>query len=857
MAIVGMHRSGTSMVAHILSEAGLYLGSPDVLYPGTSDNPNGYWEHIGFHRVNESVLAELGGGWDNPPAVPERWRDDSRLRHFTDEAERLVGEFDGKDPWGWKDPRTSLTLSLWIDLIPDLRVLVCVRNPLEVALSLNRRGMFSYSTGLALWRTYNERILDASSAENLIVTDYSAYFPEPTAELRRVLSLLDFTVPPQKLEAAAAVHRGSLRHGRYDVQDLSEARVAPDIVEFYTWLRAQAGERKASARAPRPSTAAGPPGRLVDERAVEADLTRRHVRALEEEVGRLHELATSRGEELSQAQAREAELVREIGLLRERVEGQERVIERMSDLHESFYMLETAVVESSPGGAETYARQLRWIKEVVRRETPVGAALAVVSRGDERLAGLYGRRVLHFPQTGDGIPAGRHPASGLAAIAHLEAVRARGADYFLLPALELWWLDHYPELRRHLSGRYREVARESGACLLFALNGPLDARTRGRRDALELADAVRVEVGRAPSVLDWDSGIGLADALPGTSILAETPENGLPYPDGSVDVVALAQPAPGASAEAERVASAAVIAFPVDADGDGAVQLRLKELPMSALELRGVAIVVTCPGGGPEAESCLAALDETLPREFGGEILLVEGAPTGATADALRRFAEGRERATVVERPTAGGPLEAANLGAKAASEDTLVFLGDGTLPLPGWLRPLLEALRDQPHAGAVGGRLVFPDGSLFEAGGAVFSDGSALRFGHGEPNPEGALFDHVRKVDYCSRLLLATPRRLFLELGGFHERYAADVFADVDYCLSLRRRGTHVYFQPLSSAVRLVAGDTDGSARGRVQEPDPSFVKRWRPTLEDQPGRPEAFDIDALHALAAGRAEF
>src|SRR5207237_264153 len=83
--------------------------------------------------------------------------------------------------WGWKDPRTSLTIPLWLELVPDLRVVVCLRNPLDVALSLRKRGMFSYSSSLLLWLEYNERLLDGVPAKQLLVTDYDTYFPEPKA----------------------------------------------------------------------------------------------------------------------------------------------------------------------------------------------------------------------------------------------------------------------------------------------------------------------------------------------------------------------------------------------------------------------------------------------------------------------------------------------------------------------------------------------------------------------------------------------------------------------------------------------------------------------------------------------------
>ena len=125
---------------------------------------------------------------------------------------------------------------------------------------------------------------------------------------------------------------------------------------------------------------------------------------------------------------------------------------------------------------------------------------------------------------------------------------------------------------------------------------------------------------------------------------------------------------------------------------------------------------------------------------------------------------------------------------------------------LPGWLGPLVGVLHERGDAGAVGGRLLLPDGSLEEAGGTVFSDASALRFGFGEADPEAGLFDYVHPVDFCSGLL-ATPRELFLELDGFDGRFSSYLCSVIDYCFALRARGLRVYVQPASTAVHLETG--------------------------------------------------
>ena len=80
------------------------------------------------------------------------------------------------EPWGFKDPRTCLTAAYWLDLQPDLRFIVCVRHPLEVALSLKRRNQNSYSLGLALWERYYRSVLDLVPADRRIVTHYDTFF---------------------------------------------------------------------------------------------------------------------------------------------------------------------------------------------------------------------------------------------------------------------------------------------------------------------------------------------------------------------------------------------------------------------------------------------------------------------------------------------------------------------------------------------------------------------------------------------------------------------------------------------------------------------------------------------------------
>ena len=142
------------MVARLLAVCGVFLGSETDLLPAAADNKEGFWEHREFLRLDEAILQALGGAWDRPPAVEPGWETRPELLPLAAEASDLVRSFAGRDPWGWKDPRAALTLPFWTRLLPGLKVVVCVRNPLDVARSLARRGYTSHLFGLDLWLDY-------------------------------------------------------------------------------------------------------------------------------------------------------------------------------------------------------------------------------------------------------------------------------------------------------------------------------------------------------------------------------------------------------------------------------------------------------------------------------------------------------------------------------------------------------------------------------------------------------------------------------------------------------------------------------------------------------------------------------
>ena len=232
IAVAGMHRSGTSMVARILGECGAYLGEPDELVPATPTNPEGHFEHVDFLRVNKAVLAKLLGSWKRPPRRLAWLMLGPRLASLREEAACLVREMEGRSTWAWKDPRTSLTVPFWLPVVPDLHVVVCVREPLAVARSLEARDGLSLRAGLRLWEAYNRAVLGAAPPGRTIVTRYEAYFDDPTREIRRLVERLAVPASPGAIDSAAATVRADLRRQR----PTGRGTLAPELADRHREL---------------------------------------------------------------------------------------------------------------------------------------------------------------------------------------------------------------------------------------------------------------------------------------------------------------------------------------------------------------------------------------------------------------------------------------------------------------------------------------------------------------------------------------------------------------------------------------------------------------------------------------------
>jgi GT2 family glycosyltransferase/glycosyltransferase involved in cell wall biosynthesis len=147
------------------------------------------------------------------------------------------------------------------------------------------------------------------------------------------------------------------------------------------------------------------------------------------------------------------------------------------------------------------------------------------------------------------------------------------------------------------------------------------------------------------------------------------------------------------------------------------------------------------------------------------------------------------------------GFLAAISKAIAVARGKYLLMLNNDTEVQPGWLVALLDVAQSDPAVGAVGPKLMFPDGRLQEAGSIVWNDGTAWNRGSGG-DPADPAFNYRREVDYCSAACLLVRRSAYEAVGGFDKRFAPGYYEDVDLCFSLHAAGYSVLYQPESIVV-------------------------------------------------------
>lgn len=189
------------------------------------------------------------------------------------------------------------------------------------------------------------------------------------------------------------------------------------------------------------------------------------------------------------------------------------------------------------------------------------------------------------------------------------------------------------------------------------------------------------------------------------------------------------------------------------------------------------------------------------------EIIVADDGSTDATASLVPQIG-GIVRH--LRQPQNSGFLGNCNAAADIARGQTLVLLNNDTLVMPGWLDGLLDPFDQHDRVGLVGSKLLSWDGTLQEAGGIFWDDGSAWNFGRGT-DPRSPEYNYLKDVDYCSGASIAIPMPLWQQLGGFDTLYEPAYCEDADLAFRIRAAGFRTLYSPHSEVIHH-----EGRSHGR-----------------------------------------
>jgi hypothetical protein len=255
ICVLGMHRSGTSLVAGTLRLLGVDLGPDAEFLPPDSNNQSGYFELADLVEINDEILAHYGGSWDALPELPRNWEQSGELEQLRDRGRRALGRrFAASSQWAWKDPRACITLPFWQRLASGLRYVICLRSPVDIAHSLQAREGEERTLEHYLldWRRHTASALAYTADRPRTIVQYERFLHDPE---REVMKLARFVGREDRLDEPGTMARildfidPGLAHSRSASTAIADHTAVPfDAAALYLALQLTADLEATTAR---------------------------------------------------------------------------------------------------------------------------------------------------------------------------------------------------------------------------------------------------------------------------------------------------------------------------------------------------------------------------------------------------------------------------------------------------------------------------------------------------------------------------------------------------------------------------------------------------------------------------------
>ncbi len=242
---------------------------------------------------------------------------------------------------------------------------------------------------------------------------------------------------------------------------------------------------------------------------------------------------------------------------------------------------------------------------------------------------------------------------------------------------------------------------------------------------------------------------------------------------------------------------------------------------------------------------CLRSLAERT--RIGFELIVIDNGSTDRTTALFDRV----DGAGVYRNEENLYFIHAVNQGAALARGAHLLLLNNDAILLPGAIDSLAATIESSPDIGAVGGKIVFLDGRLQEAGSIIWNNGTCFGYGRGD-DPLAPPYMFRRDVDYCSGALLLMRKNLFEQLGGFDEVFSPAYYEETDYCVRLWDAGYRVVFEPGAAILHYEFASRSQEEASELQTRHRQlFVERNQARIDTYRSKSDA---NVVHARTAGK---
>lgn len=255
ICVLGMHRSGSSLLAQILHRNGIAIGKN--LVRKSSYNPDGHFEDRFILHINKKILIHFEGTWDRPPHLPEGWLEDPFVQRLLEQARDYHREVTSQyDRFLFKDPRTCLLLPFWQAAFGDMLYVVILRHPDSVVRSIltrNREWMkpsrflwrrlrnayhmwqgarerlapINRDQARRLWTLYNDCIVRYTKDQPIVVLTFERLLADPGATVRDVMRKVDPTLESPVFD----IIKSSLDHGKMLTESPEEMALYRQLTE--------------------------------------------------------------------------------------------------------------------------------------------------------------------------------------------------------------------------------------------------------------------------------------------------------------------------------------------------------------------------------------------------------------------------------------------------------------------------------------------------------------------------------------------------------------------------------------------------------------------------------------------------